>query len=102
MKDELQGVFQLINDQKIDEAKIASLNKELIEQIEANLENIPANLADQWKQIQLKSKEIIDVKGKFKWNVSIIPGLLKYEKEIAFKIPIIEWAKKWWGGNFNL
>ena len=66
-----------------------------------SLDSIPEGIANQWKTIQDASKELVDIKGKFKWHVTVIPGILKYETEFTKTIPIFKWAKKYWS-NFNL
>jgi len=102
LKDDLKQVFKSLNNNFINEHKASQLNQELLAQIKINLESLPKDLQNHWNHIQEESKDIVDIKGKFKWHIAIIPGLLKYEKEITFKIPVLEWAKKWWGDNFKL
>jgi len=100
-KNGLQEIFHSINKNKIDESKLKELNEELVEKLTTNINSLPEGIVNQWKAIQDASKEFADVKGKFKWNVTIIPGILKYETEFTKTIPIFKWARQYWS-NFNL
>jgi len=95
-KNGLQDIFQKINQRQIKESTIKELNEELVEKMTANLNSLPENIAMQWKDIQDAEKDFADVKGKFKWNIAVIPGILKYETEVTKTIPVFKWARKYW------
>ena len=101
LKSELQQVYQKINTNEISETKLNTLRENLATELNQQLSTLPSGIATQWKQLQAESKEIVDVKGKFKWEIAIIPGILKYETEASKTIPIFKWARAYWS-NFNL
>lgn len=102
--DSLQDILQNLPDQlrqdlekaieKADEGRISEQDMlEAVQQIKDGMEkfgqNLPAEIIRTWKQANQKPADQLDLKGKFKINIPLIPLFLKYEKEISTDLSAI-------------
>ena len=101
LKKELQSLENKIDRDDFNEALLNKFNQELIENINTYLTELPKEVIKQWKEVKESTKEIADVKSKFKLSIPIVPGILKHETELNKDLPIFKWARKYWS-DFNL
>ena len=86
LKQELAIVLQ-----KADEGKFTAENmQQIVADIQKGMEvygkNLPTEIANIWQQAKQQSVDQLDVKGKFKLTIPLIPLFLKYEKELSMDL----------------
>ena len=81
---ELAELFQKLNQEHYSTDTLEKMTEELTEMIDQNIKDLPASIAQQWTDLSSRTKNIIDVKDKFKLKIPIIPSILVYEKEVSW------------------
>jgi len=82
LKDELVIVLEKAEEGKLATADMQQMITDIQKGMERYGENLPVEIVKIWKQANDKPADQLDVKGKFKLTIPLIPLFFKYEKEL--------------------
>ena len=85
-KTDLAELFLKVDAHAFSEEKLEEFNQEITETLENNLDKLPDQVVQKWKEANAKASGIPDAKSKVKLKIPIIPAILEVEKELDWNL----------------